>query len=182
MTTTLTPVFGDRTREGSAAFTMRHPPKELAQTLGYDPQPAVRTFRGNWLPPCYYPLPMTEISARIALRVWWNGPAWTILRNSSFFLWRVWDYGAPEHMDYALGELPREPWLRAIDDAVPGEVSRGATTLWALRFDKIEPLEYIDWPDAAHLRDYRPMAKLTKAQFLDRVRYCNAQSQASPHA
>ena len=84
MTTTLTPVFGDRTREGSAAFTMRHPRKELAQTLGYDPRPAVRTFRGNWLPPCYYPLPMTEISARIALRVWWNGPAWTILRK--FFL------------------------------------------------------------------------------------------------
>lgn len=170
------PVFGDRTRRHSAAFRTRPPTRQTAVSLCYDPQPNVRNWRGNWLPPCYHPLPMTDASARIARCVWWNGPPWSVLRNSSYFLWRVWDYATPEQREYVRQTVPCEAWLRAIDDAVPGEVSRGATTLWALRFKRIEPSDYIDWPDTAHLRDYRPLAKLSKAQFLDRVRYSNAQS------
>ena len=176
----LNPVFGDRTRRRSAAFRTRPPTSQIALSLTYDPQPSVRNWRGNWLPTCYYPLPLSDASSRIARRVWWNGPPWTVLRNSSYFLWRVWDYATPEQLDYVHRTVPDAVWSRAIDDAVPGEVSRGATTYWALRFNRIEPTDYIDWPDTAHLRDYRPLAKLTKAQFLDRVRCSNAQSDGFP--
>lgn len=172
----LDPVFGDRTRHQSAAFRTHSPDGQTALSLGYDPQPMVRNWRGNWLPPCYYPLPWSDVSARIARCVWWNGPPWTVLRNSSYFLWRVWDYATPEQLDYVRRALPDDAWLRAIDDAVPGEVSRGATTLWALRFNRIALTDYIDWPDTAHLRDFRPLAKLSKAQFLDRLRYSHTQS------
>ena len=172
----LDPVFGDRTRDRSAAFRTHPPDRQTTLSLGYDPQPNVRNWRGNWLPPCYYPLPQSDASARIARCVWGNGPPWTVLRNSSYFLWRVWDYATPEQLDYVRRAVSDDSWLRAVDDAVPGEVSRGATTLWALRLHRIELTDYIDWPDTAHLHDYRPLAKLSKAQFLDRVRYSNAQS------
>jgi len=172
----LNPVFGDRTRCRSAAFRTRSPPSQTVVSLRYDPQPNVRNWRGNWLPPCYHPLPLSDASARIARCVWWNGPPWTVLRNSSYFLWRVWDYATHEQLDHVRRTVPDDAWLRAVDDAVPGEVSRGATTFWALRLHRIEPTDYIDWPDTAHLRDYRPLAKLSKAQFLNRVRYSNAQS------
>lgn len=171
----LNPVFGNRTRRCSAAFRTRRPARQAALSLSYDPLPAVRYWRGNWLPPCYYPIPLSDTSAGIARRVWWNGPAWTVLRNSSYFLWRVWDYATPEQLDYIRQTVPVDTWLRAIDDAVPGEVSRGATTFWALRLNRIALTDYIDWPDTAHLRDYRPLAKLSKAGFLDRARYSNAQ-------
>lgn len=85
-----------------------------------------------------------------------------------------------KRLDPVFGDRTRhqsdDAWLRAIDDAVPGEVSRGATTLWALRFNRIALTDYIDWPDTAHLRDFRPLAKLSKAQFLDRLRYSHTQS------
>ena len=183
MSVGLRPVFGDRARRRSPAFHTRRPTAETAARLGYDTRPELRSLDGNWLPPCYHPLPLSDTSARVALCVWWNGPAWTVLRNSSFFLWRVWDYGSSEQVDFALDHVPESAWLRAIDDAVPGEVSRGSTTLWALRFEMISLSDYIDWPDTAHLRDYRPLSRLTKSQFLDRVRYCNAQRQrTSPRA
>lgn len=47
--------------------------------------------------------------------------------------------------------------------------------LWGLRLDMIALDDYVDWPDSAHVRDYRPLARLTRAQFLDRVRHANAQ-------
>ena len=173
--TPLNPVFGDRTRRTCAAFRTRLPTRETVQTLGYDPQPDVREWRGNWLPPCYHPLPMFDGAAHTARSVWWNGPPWAVLRNSSHFLWRVWDYATPEQLDDAIRHIPKDAWLRAIDDAVPGEVSRGATMFWALRFNRIALTDYVHWPDTAHLRDFRPLAGLTKAEFLERVRYINRQ-------
>lgn len=164
----LTPVFGDRSRRQSAAFRTREP-QTSAEWLGYDPKPHLRLLRGNWLPPCYHPLPLTATTERVARSVWWNGPAWSILRNGSFFLWRVWDYGTEDQTRAILDAVPASAWLRAIDDATPGEVSRGATMLWALRFGRIGPLDYVDWPDTAHLRDYRPLKDLTRAEFLARA-------------
>ena len=162
-------VFGDRGRHTCAAFRTHLPDATVASTLGYNPRPEVTSWRGNWLPPCYYPLPLTDDSERIALSVWWNGPAWTVLRNASFFLWRAWDYATPTQLDYLLDHVSEGTWRRAVEDAVPGEVSRGATMLWALRLDMIALDDYVDWPDTAHIRDHRPLAGLTKAQFLERA-------------
>ena len=167
-------VFGDRTRQGCAALRTRPPAPSVAGRLGYDPRPEVTNWHGNWLPPCYHPLPLTGANERIALSVWWNGPAWTVLRNASFFLWRTWDFATPEQLDHVRGHVPEEAWRRAVDDAVPGEVSRGATMLWGLRLDMIAPDDYVDWPDTAHIRDYRPLARLTRTEFLDRVRATRA--------
>lgn len=170
-------VFGDRGRRGSAAFRTLLPDPMVASGLGYDPHPEVTRWQGNWLPPCYHPLPRTSVSERIALSVWWNGPAWTVLRNASFFLWRTWDYATPGQLDYVLDHVSEEAWRRAVEDAVPGEVSRGATMLWALRLDMIALDDYVDWPDTAHIRDYRPLAGLTRAQFLERARRWPAEVQ-----
>ena len=87
---------------------------------------------------------MTPESRRAALGVWWNGPPWAILRNASFFLWRVWDYGQEGERDYAVKRIPKAAWIRAIDDAVPGEVSRGVVNYWGQRMGRVKDDEFVN--------------------------------------
>ena len=150
------PVFGDRRRGLSAAFRTDPSTIPSASELGYAPRPEVTVVDGNWQPPTYHPLAATPRRIETALCVWWHGPPWAILRNASFFLWRVWDHGGAADVEHALHDVPAPAWLRAIEDAVPGEVSRGAVSLWARRFGVIGDADYVAWSDAAHLHDHRP--------------------------
>ena len=157
LTKRLNPVFGDRTRRSSAAFRTRLPTRQTSLSLNYDPQPRVRNWRGNWLPPCYYPLSLSDASARIARCVWWNGPPWTVLRNSSYFLWRVWDYATPEQLDYVRRTVARDAWLRANRRRRPG---RGV----ARRNDALGVAPQPDRADGlCRLARHRPPARLPTA-------------------
>ena len=150
------PVFGDRRRGRSAAFRTDVASVAAASTLGYDPRPDVALVDGNWQPPAYFPLLATRWRIETASYVWWRGPPWALLRNASFFLWRVWDHGTPGDLERAVNDVPAPDWRRAIDDAVPGEVSRGTVSLWARRFGVIGDGDHVAWPDEAHLHDQRP--------------------------
>lgn len=163
------PVFADRSRLTSAAFRTEIDPRHTEARLGYDPCPDVRFIGGNWQPPAYRPLPMTPESRRVALCVWWNGPPWAILRNASFFLWRVWDYGREGERDYAVEHIPEADWIRAIDDAVPGEVSRGVVNYWGRRLGLIKDDEFVNWPDEAHIHDCRPHAGMSLTDLMDEM-------------
>ena len=157
-------VFGDRRRGRSAAFRTDADSVAAAGALGYDPRPDITVVDGNWQPPAYFPLPASRWRIEAAAYVWWRGPPWALLRNASFFLWRVWDHGTPDDVARAVNDVPAAAWRRAIDDAVPGEVSRGAMSLWARRYRLIRDGEYVDWPDAAHLHDQRPFAGMRLAE------------------
>ena len=116
------PVFADRSRLTSTAFRTRIGSRDTVARLGYDPCPDVRFVDGNWQPPAYHPLPMTPESRRAALCVWWNGPPWAILRNASFFLWRVWDHGRERDRDHAAERIPETDWIRAIFPVAVGSM------------------------------------------------------------
>ena len=67
--------------------------------------------------------------------VWWRGPPWTILRNGPQFVRQVMDFGGDEvHRQDAGRCSAPEIWRLALTEARPGELSRGAKTLWSLRF------------------------------------------------
>ena len=170
------PVFANRSRRTSAAFRTQISPGDTAARLGYDPCPEVRFISGNWQPAAYHPLPMTPESRRAALCVWWNGPPRAILRNASFFLWRVWDYGREDDRDYAVEHIPQAAWLRAIDDAVPGEVSRGVVSYWGRRLGRIKDHEFVNWPDRAHIHDCRPHAGMSLSGLMNAM----AESRGEP--
>ena len=56
------------------------------ETLGYDPNPDVRSWHGTPIPPVDDPVIATDTLRAIAERIWWNGPPWTVLRNSVRFI------------------------------------------------------------------------------------------------
>ena len=170
------PIFTDRSRRTSAAFQTHVGPQDTGARLGYDPCPDVRFIGNNWQPPAYHPLLMTPELRQAALCVWWNGPPWAILRNASFFLWRVWDYGRESDRDYAAERIPEAHWIRAIDDAVPGEVSRGVVSYWGRRLGRIKDDEFVNWPDRAHLHDCRPYAGMSLRDLMNAM----AESRGDP--
>ena len=79
--------------------------------LGYDPRPALTAWRGTPIPQLHNPLQATPPRCTIARRVWWNGPPWTVLRNASYYLWHVWDYGTDDDIDFTLGDVPERLWI-----------------------------------------------------------------------
>ena len=126
--------------------------------MGYDPRPELTHWRGTPIPPLDDPLPMSPRRREIAERVWWNGPAWTVLRNSSRYLWHVMDHGFSRDIGFTLRDVERERWVRALETARPGALSRGSFVLWSLYFGLMAADERCDWPQEAHLRDVRPLA------------------------
>ena len=136
--------------------------------LGYDPRPELEFWHGTPIPDVHHPLPRTPARWRIADRVWWNGPPWTVLRNSSMYLWHVMDYGTDEDRAFTRSDLEPSIWLRALDEAKPGYLSKGSYVLWSLRYKRLPIGAVCDWPATAHRLDYRPLAHLTREQLLAR--------------
>ena len=136
--------------------------------FGYDPRPDIERWRGTPIPPVSNPLARTPDRWRIAEWVWWNGPPWTVLRNASYFLWHVMDYATDADRHLMMADVPPEVWLRALEDARPGQLSKGAYCLFSRLLDRMGPAEICDWPDDAHLRDIRPLAGETRERRLER--------------
>lgn len=139
-----------------------------AEALGYDPHPSLNRWRGTPIPPIRRPLPRTEKRWEIADRVWWGGPPWTILRNASWYLWHVMDYGRDADVRHALEDLPAQAWRRALDEARPGLLSKGSYVLWSLVFGRIEPGAVCGWPDNAHRLDAKPLAGQDRERLIRR--------------
>ncbi len=137
--------------------------------LGYDPRPNLRQWRGTPIPPVDAPLARTPERWQTAGRVWWHGPPWTVLRNGDCYLWAVMDHGWPEDVRHALADVPEARWRRALAHARPGLVSKGSYVLWSLYFDALDPGDPLAWwPDAAHLRDRRPLAGQSRERMYTR--------------
>ena len=143
---------------------------KASEPLGYDPRPDLTHWCGTPIPPVDAPLALTADRERIAGRVWFQGPSWTVLRNASHYLWSVMDYGATEDIACTLQDVPRSLWVKSLKDARPGKLSRGAYVVWSLAFGLIAPGTGCDWPDNAHLRDVRPLANATREQLYERHR------------
>lgn len=136
--------------------------------LGYDPRPNIAHWRGTPIPPVDNPLQQTPARIDIAARVWWNGPAWTVLRNASHYLWHVMDYGRDQDIRFTLKDVPSELWLEALNAARPGLLSKGAYTLWSLVFECINLEILKDWPTTAHRNDWRPLEHATREELYRR--------------
>lgn len=144
---------------------------KASEPLGYDPRPDLTHWCGTPIPPVDAPLALTADRERIAGRVWFQGPSWTVLRNASHYLWSVMDYGATEDIACTLQDVPRSLWIKSLKNARPGKLSRGAYVVWSLAFGLIAPGTGCDWPDNAHLRDVRPLANATREQLYERHRH-----------
>ena len=140
----------------------------MKEHLGYDPRPELRQWKGTPIPPVDAPLSRTPARWAVAEWVWWNGPPWTVLRNGSQFLWSVMDHALPGHLRLMLREVPEERWRRALAEATPGRLSKGSYVYWSLAFDCMDLDAPCDWPDDAHVRDYRPLANESRARLYAR--------------
>ncbi len=139
-------------------------------SLGYDPRVELDHWLGTPIPPVHNPLESTPRRWAIAGRVWWNGPPWTILRNSSYFLWHVMDYGDTEDIRHILKSISEQAWILALNEARPGLLSKGSYVFWSLAFDRIRIDEPCDWPDSAHRLDYRPLRNESRERIRERQR------------
>ena len=141
-----------------------------AATLGYDPQPTLRSWCGNPLPQVDAPLALTPRRRRVAERVYWQGPAWHILRNGVGFLLLVMDHASLEDARFVYRDVDAALWHRALDAAVPGRVSRGAYCLWSHVFGRDPEATALDWSGCRHLGDLRPRADRDRAKVRDIAR------------
>ena len=112
------------------------------------------------------PLEPSPRRVAIAEAVWWNGPAWTILRNGPQFVRQVLDFGNDDEIAFIYRDVAREVWVAALNEARPGRMSRQAWLFWSIHLGLV-PIDYIcDWPRDAHIRDIRPLAGATREQLL----------------
>ena len=149
-------------------------------SLGYDPRPDLRRWKGTPIPPVDEPLVRTPARWRIAGRVWWHGPPWTVLRNADRYLWAVMDYGSVADVRHTLGDIGEAGWRRALVHARPGLLSKGSYVLWSLFFDTIDPGDPV--PDTAHLRDCRPLADQSRERLYARHANRSSRPGAGPSA
>ena len=131
---------------------------EYLVQLGYDPRPGLSDWRGTPIPKVKDPLKATTERCTIAGRVWWNGPPWTVLRNASYYLWHVMDYGTDVDVAFTRSDVCERLWRQALRDARPGLLSRGSFVLWSCVFGLMADDAICPWPDTAHRKDFRPTA------------------------
>ena len=135
---------------------------ERTLRLGYDPRPHIRRWLGNPLPPVDAPLALTPERRRIAECVYWQGPAWQILRNGVCYLHLVMDHGRMDDARHTLLDIEDHLWIRALNEARPGMISRGAFFLWSRVF-AMDPLDSPhDWAASRHMHDVHPWAGLSR--------------------
>lgn len=149
--------------------------------LGYDPRPNVRCWKGTVIPPVLLPLAATAEREQVGSQVWWRGPPWTILRNGPQFVRQVMDFGSDEAIRRMLSDVPRDIWHLALTDARPGLLSRGSKALWSTRFGLQKPGELPEgWPDDAHIKDIRPLARKTRSQLYERHAHYRSRGNSPP--
>lgn len=144
--------------------------------LGYDPRPRIRRWRGTPIPPVDRPLPAAGGLAGVAERTWWNGPAWTILRNGPQFLRHVMDHGRPADVAICETSVPAELWTQALLEAEPGSMSRSAHRWFCVKRGLFRIKELPAWP-RSHLFDHRGRANEDRRRMYERI----ARSRAAAH-
>ena len=141
--------------------------------LGYDPRPDEDYWHGTAIPPVRLPLAASPERESVCEEVWWRGPPWTILRNGPQFVRQVMDFGGDEVIGRMQADVPHRIWRLALTEARPGDLSRGAKTLWSLLFGLMQPGELPGgWLDDAHIRDFRPLAGRTGEHLRRRLARC----------
>ncbi len=139
------------------------------QELGYDPHPELTRFRGTPIPRIRTPLAKTPRRWTIAGYVWWNGPPWTVLRNSSCYLWHVMDYASLEDLRFTWRDVSLELWRKSLDDARPGVLAKYNYVQFSILLGRISMDDPVrEWPDNAHRLDFRMLAKNTREQMIQR--------------
>ena len=124
--------------------------------LGYDPKPDVRAWRGSPIPPVDDPIAATDRLRAIARRMWWHGPAWTVLRNSARFIRHAIDHATDDDLGFLFDHIDHERWRRALRLATPGTMSRSRYVLWSTTLGLMTPGDTCDWPRTGHRNDFRP--------------------------
>ena len=127
-----------------------------ARSLGYDPRPEARDWRGTPIPPVKDPLTANATLVEMAERIWWNGPAWTILRNSGRFLRHAMDHATESDLAYREEHVATDRWRQALQEATPGTMSRSRYRLWCLWLGIDEQVPASEWHWKGHLNDSRP--------------------------
>ena len=130
-------------------------PVDTPQALGYDPKPDMRHWHGTPIPPVDDPIAATPERCAIAERMWWNGPPWTVLRNSARFICHAIDHARDEDHDFLRQDLELERWTRALRTATPGTMSRSRYVLWSRTLGLMPVESSCDWTRKGHRNDFR---------------------------
>ncbi len=149
--------------------------------LGYDPHSGYTHWKGTPIPPMDDPLAASPRRCEIAERVWWNGPAWTVLRSASTYLWHVMDYGFTDDIGFTLRDVERARWVRALEAARPGALSKGSYVLWSCYFGIMADDAICEWPATAHRLDVKPLAGESRESMYKRHRTYRARRAAPPY-
>ena len=130
--------------------------------------PAV--WNGTPIPEIDDPIESTPALEGIARRIWWHGPPAVALRNANAFIWQVIDYADDDDVETAYEEIERARWVRAIEAARPGRVSRRAVLLWRVVLSL--PTEEVrrTWPRDRHRNDIKVFANETRERMYERHR------------
>lgn len=127
-------------------------------------------WMGTPIPEIDDPIEPTPSLEGIARRIWWHGPPAVALRNAHAFIWQVIDYADDDDVEAAYEELGRERWVRAIEAARPGRVSRRSVLLWRTILGL--PTEEVreTWPRDRHRNDIKVFANVTRERMYRRHR------------
>lgn len=126
-----------------------------AAKLGYNPRPEVHTWCGTPIPCVDNPLPSTKDLTRIADRMWWNGPPWTILRNRNMFLCHAMDYTRDEDFLFLWEFIPKSDWITMLHQLRPGQASTRSYCLCGRLLRVLSPDRPLppEWHEARHIKD-----------------------------
>ncbi len=133
-------------------------------------RPDIMAWEGTPIPPVHMPVDPTPERAEIAESVWWNGPAWTILRNGPQFVRQTLDFGLDDEIRFICADIGRPVWTEALTGARPGQMSRCAYVFWSVRLGLRDADMRCDWPRDAHVRDIRPLESASRADLYERHR------------
>ena len=138
--------------------------------LGYDTKPVITHWNGTPIPAVLSPLATNAVRETIARAVWWNGPPWTVLRNSPVFLWQVMDYGSDAHIEAALDDIETSRWREALERATVRTLSKGSYVLFSMLVGRTGPEEECPWPARQHRNDIRLLAHESRERMYERHR------------
>ena len=139
-----------------------------AEQLNYDTRPELSRWHGTAIPPVADPIAETPERCRIAERVWWHGPPWTVLRNCGQFVRSVMDYADASDARLMLADLGEERWRAALHEARPRTMSRKSYVWWSLKLGLMQPGDRCDWPYDGHANDIQPLANQSRERLYAR--------------
>ena len=130
-------------------------------------------WNGTPIPDVDDPIEATPLLVQVARRIWWHGPAHVALRNADAFIWQVMDYADDDDVEAAYEELGRRRWIRAVEAAQPGRVSRRSVLLWRNRLGLPTDEVRRTWPRDRHRNDIKVLANVSRQRLYERHRFAH---------